>query len=53
MERDALPTLPIAAEIKGVLSPGTAVPVKPAALFGVGSAALALSWWPAYSRSRS
>ena len=41
MERDALPTLPIAAEIKGVLSPGTAVPVSPADAAAVAAAAAA------------
>ena len=43
MERDALPTLPIAAEIKGVLSPGTAVPVSPADAAAVAAAAAAAS----------
>ena len=41
MERDALPTLPIAAEIKESCLPGTAVPVSPADAAAVAAAAAA------------
>jgi len=51
MERDALPTLPIAAEIKGVLSPGTAVPVSPADAAAVAAAAAAAAEPPVATAS--